>query len=186
MTDMTAVRSKLGQMIASGDTEIPLGLAWGWHLLSPNFPFGNNTPYQTPSTIKVVVLVTDGQNTYSVGSSQPKALTTTNGQNNSYYTAYGYQWQNRISPNSGGSTSAQALNDRLAKLCSNMHVKNPDGTDKVVIYTVPVEVTDPTVKSLLQNCATSSDKYIDVSSSSGLKAAFANIAGSIGNLRVSH
>ena len=169
-TNMTTVKSKLNAMIAAGDTEIPLGLMWGWHLLSPNAPFADGSAYGTANTIKIAVLVTDGQNTYSTG---------VNGNNNSVYTALGYVWQNRISDNSGDfSNPAAALNDRLTKLCTNMKAAG------VVVYTVPVEVTDATIKNLLQNCASSSDKYIDVSSSSGLQAAFTNIAGSISSLRI--
>lgn len=170
-TDMSAVKTKLNQMIASGDTEIPVGLVWGWHLLSPNLPFADGQPYGTANVLKIAVLVTDGQNTYGTG---------LNGSDHSVYTALGYDWQHRISTDSGDFTNpAAALDNRLAKLCTNM--KNAG----VVIYTVPVEVTDTNIKSLLQTCASSSDKYIDVSSSSQLSAAFANIAGSISALRIS-
>ena len=54
----------------------------------------------------------------------------------------------------------------------------------IVIYTVPVEVTDTGIKSLLQNCASSAANYIDVASSSQLQAAFTNIAGSISAIRI--
>lgn len=169
-TDMTAVKNKLNQMIAAGDTEIPLGLMWGWHVLSPNAPFADGSAYGTANTIKIAVLVTDGQNTYGTG---------LNGNNNSVYTALGYVWQNRISTDAGDfSNPAAALDDRLKKVCANMKAAG------VVVYTVPVEVTDTNIKSLLQNCASSSDKYIDVSSSSQLQAAFSNIAGSISSLRI--
>ena len=80
-TNMTTVKSKLNAMIAAGDTEIPLGLMWGWHLLSPNAPFADGAAYGTANTVKIAVLVTDGQNTYSTG---------VNGNNNSVYTALGY------------------------------------------------------------------------------------------------
>ncbi len=169
-TDMTAVKTELKAMIASGDTEIPVGLVWGWHLLSPNAPFADGVAYGTVGTTKIAVLVTDGQNTYGTG---------VNGQDDSAYTALGYIWQNRISTDAGSFTDpASALNDRLAKLCTNMKAQN------IVIYTVPVEVTDTGIKTLLQNCASSASNYIDVTASSQLAAAFANIAGSIGHLRL--
>ena len=168
-TDMTAVKTKLGQMIAAGDTEIPLGLMWGWHLLTPNAPFADGAAYGTTGVVKIAVLVTDGANTY--GSSINPNL--------SYYTALGYASQQRITSAGTASATADALDDRLTQLCTNMKSAG------VVIYTVPVEVTDTGIKSLLQSCASSSDKYIDVSNSSGLSAAFANIAGSISALRIS-
>ncbi len=172
--DTASIKTKLKQMIAVGDTEIPIGLMWGWHVLSPNLPFADGAAYGTKGVIKIVVLVTDGQNTYSSGYNSQVSAT-----DNSLYTALGYQWQNRISTDGGSySNPSQALNDRMAKVCSNMKAAG------VVIYTVPVEVTDTTIKGLLQACATSPDKFIDVASSSDLAAAFANIAGSITALRI--
>lgn len=169
-TNMTTVKSKLNAMVAAGDTEIPLGMMWGWHLLSPNAPFADGTAYGTANTVKIVVLVTDGQNTYGTG---------LNGNNNSAYTALGYYWQNRWTSSSNTySTPASYLDGRLAQVCTNMKAAG------IVIYTVPVEVTDSGVKTLLSNCASSSDKYIDVSSSSQLQTAFDNIAGSISSLRI--
>jgi len=171
-TNMSLVTSELNQMVANGDTHIPLGMAWGWHLLSPNAPFADGVPYGTANTLKIVVLVTDGQNTYTTGY---------NGGDNSFYTGIGYEWQNRISDNTGSFTNpVGALNDRLAAICTNMKAQN------IVIYTVPVEVTDPTIQSLLQNCASLPGNYINVTASSQLAAAFTNIAGSIGHLRIAH
>jgi len=169
-TNMNTVTSELNQMVANGDTHIPLGMAWGWHVLSPNGPFGDGVAYGTAGTLKIVVLVTDGQNTYTTGY---------NGGDNSFYTGIGYEWQNRISTKTGSFTDpVTALNDRLATICTNMKAQN------IIIYTVPVEVTDPTIQSLLQGCATSASNYINVTSSSQLQAAFSNIAGQIGQLRI--
>ena len=169
-TSTSTVKAKLNQMIAAGDTEIPLGLMWGWHVLSPNLPFADGVAYGTPNTIKIIVLVTDGQNTYGTG---------LNGNNNSAYTAIGYNWQNRWTNASNPySDPVSYLNDRLTQVCNNMKAQN------IIIYTVPVEVTDTGIKTLLQNCASSSANYIDATSSSQLAAAFTNIAGSISAIRI--
>ena len=129
----------------------------------------------TTGTIKVIVLVTDGANTYG---------TSMNG-NLSHYTAYGYAAQKRIGDGTADGV-ASALNSRLSTLCSNIKTKNADGTWKINVYTVPLEVTDGNIKSLLQGCVTDPANYLDVSNSSQLAAAFANIAGSISALRVAH
>lgn len=174
-TDTASIKTKINAMVAIGDTEIPIGLMWGWHILSPNLPFADGQAYGTKGVVKIVVLVTDGNNTYSSGYNNQVIAT-----DNSLYTSLGYVWQKRIATDAGSyTTPALALNDRMARVCTNMK------SSGVVIYTVPLEVTDPTVKSLLQNCATDSSKYIDVSNSSGLQAAFNNIAGSISALRIS-
>ncbi len=169
-TNMSTVKSELNAMIAAGDTEIPLGLMWGWHVLSPNAPFADGAAYGTPNTLKIVVLVTDGQNTYGTGM---------NGNDNSAYTAMGYGWQNRwTSVANPYSDPVTYLNSRLTQVCNNMKAQG------VIVYTLPLEVTDPSIKSLLQNCASQASYYIDVTSSSQLQAAFSNVAGSISALRI--
>ena len=175
-TNTSTVLNQISNMVAGGDTEIPLGLVWGWHVLSPNAPFADGTAYGTNGTIKVVVLVTDGANTYG-SSINP---------NFSHYTSYAYAANKRIDSGGTASGTASALNSRLSALCNNMKTKNADGTYKINIYAVPLEVTDTNIKSLLQGCTTAAGNYIDVSNASGLEDAFANIAGSISALRVAH
>ena len=174
-TDVASVQSQIQSMKAGGDTEIPLGLVWGWHVLSHNAPFADGSAYGTVNTMKVVVLVTDGANTYGSSSNI----------NGSHYTAYGYAAQERISSDGASGTQA-ALNTRLQTLCSNMKVRNPDGTWRINIYTVPLKVSDADTKALLQGCVTDPNNYLDVPNTSDLGAAFDNIAGSISALRVSH
>jgi len=50
-------------MIATGNTNIPIGLAWGWHTLSPTLPFTEAAPYGTANLTKFLILLTDGDNT---------------------------------------------------------------------------------------------------------------------------
>lgn len=169
-TDVTAVKTKINAMTATGDTHIPIGLMWGWHVLSPNLPFADGASYNSPNVTKVAVLVTDGANTYTTGQ---------NGIYGSTYTGYGYAYQNRL-PWSSFPDATSAINDRLVKLCANMKASG------VVLYTIPVQVTDTTIKSLLQSCATNPGNYIEVTTSAGMQAAFAQIAGSIGRLRLAH
>ena len=190
--DVSQVKQKLTEMVAYGNTHVPLGLIWGWHLLSPNAPFQDGKPYGTPNVIKIVVLVTDGANTYALNSNNQVCGSGNNlyyctpDTNDSNYTGLGYMWQNRIArgttANGNGDFSRPdlALNDRLKVLCSNMLAQG------INMYTVPLEVTDTNIKSLLQGCASAPGNYIDVTDKTKLQAAFTNIAGSIGNLRVSH
>lgn len=173
-TDMTAVRDKLKEMVATGDTEIPLGLVWGWHLLSPNAPFMNGSAYGTKGKLKIIVLVTDGVNTYA----------SSNNINQSYYTAYGYAASKRISSAGTAPATASALDDRLNILCGNLKGKNSDGSNKVYVYTVPIGVSEGPTKTALQNCASQPDYFIDVDGASGIEDAFKDIAGKIAGLRI--
>jgi Flp pilus assembly protein TadG len=168
-TNWTALKSKVNALNAAGETHIPLGMAWGWHLLSPNSPFSDGVPYSTPKLTKVVVLMTDGDNVYNV----------TNSNNRSNYDGYAFIWQNRSTTTSNtSSTRRAAQDDRFLKICKNMKDAG------IVIYAVGLQIS-ATSGALLQNCATTSDKYYSVTSAGNLTAAFSAIAGSIQNLRIS-
>ncbi len=168
-TDWTALKGRIDDLNAAGETHIPLGLAWGWNVLSPYGPFSDGVAYGTPKTTKIVVLMTDGENTYM----------NTNSNNDSYYDGYGFIWNNRMGSTSGNAGSrTDAIDARLSLLCSNMKAAG------VVIYTVRVEVTTGS-SDLLQGCASKSEFFYDVQSASSLNSVFSAIAGSIENLRLS-
>jgi Flp pilus assembly protein TadG len=61
--DWTALHAKIDTMIATGNTNIPIGLAWAWHTLSPTLPFTEGAAYGTEKLTKFVILLTDGDNT---------------------------------------------------------------------------------------------------------------------------
>lgn len=169
-TDFTSLKTTVSGLVASGETNIPIGLAWGWHTLSPNAPLADGQAYTALNLTKIVVLMTDGDNTMS----------TVSDSNNSYYHGYGYIWQNKLGTTSSNATTrTNALNARMQLLCDNMKAKG------IVIYTVGVGVSASS-KALLQACATTTDQYYDVTASgSTMDAAFSAIAGSIQNLRIS-
>ena len=62
-TDFAAVNSQLDAMLPYMWTHIALGAEFGFHLLSPNAPFGQAASYSDPNTRKVMVLLTDGEQT---------------------------------------------------------------------------------------------------------------------------
>ncbi len=61
--------STIESMQPSGMTYIPAGLTWGWRMISDQLPFADGTPagekYNGRPVRKVVVLMTDGENTLS-------------------------------------------------------------------------------------------------------------------------
>jgi hypothetical protein len=142
---------------------------WGWHAVTPKLPLGDGVAYGTAKTRKIVILMTDGENTnYDSGDS-----------NNSYYSGIGWVWQKMTALTASltpGERTA-AFDGRLSVLCSNMKAK------KIEIYTIRVEVTSGT-STLLQNCATTPDKFFDVQNVATLGVAFDAIASSITNLRI--
>jgi Mg-chelatase subunit ChlD len=61
-TDWTALNAKVDQMTAAGNTNITVGLVWGWHALTASLPF-MEAAAPAPDLDKVIVLLTDGDNT---------------------------------------------------------------------------------------------------------------------------
>ena len=59
--DWTALNAKIDAMSPTGYTNVTIGLAWGFQLLSPVAPF--NAPPPATDLDKVIVILTDGENT---------------------------------------------------------------------------------------------------------------------------
>ena len=176
-TQRDAVKTKLGQMIANGNTNVAMGLVWGWHTLSNNAPFAdgvNPTTAAGKKTTKVIVLLTDGDNTND----------TNNNPNNSIYTGYGYISQGRLkngttalTTTSSATNRRDAIDSREKLLCDNAKAEG------IQIYAIGVGVSTHS-KSILQDCATKLDMYYDVNDADELTSVFNTIAGSIQNLRI--
>ncbi|UVK37529.1 pilus assembly protein [Mesorhizobium sp. AR10] len=60
----TSVKAAIDVMVASGATNVPEGMAWGWRTLSSTAPFTGGRPETEKGNDKVVIVLTDGANTY--------------------------------------------------------------------------------------------------------------------------
>ncbi|MCK2054401.1 pilus assembly protein [Methylobacterium sp. 37f] len=169
-TSQPTLNNAIDALTVRGDTNIPIGLIWGWHVLSPLGPFAEGAAYTDRTTRKFVVLMTDGQNQSQIRPSNS---------NNSFYSGIGYIWQNRIGTTSDDlNTRRIAIDNRLSTLCGNMKSAG------IALFTVRVEVSEGT-SDILKNCASGSDKFYDVQNASDLSAAFKAIAAQISELRIS-
>ena len=175
-TDFSGLRTAIDNLNATGNTNIPIGMAWGWNTVSPNQPFADGVAYGTPKYKKIIVLMTDGENTMDQRDTP----------NDGTYAGTGYIWQGRVLKANGaplpqGASQAErtaALDSRLSLLCTNMKNK------QIEIYTIGVEVTSAS-STLLKACATGPDYFYDVKSSTTLTAVFQSIAGQIAALHLS-
>ena len=61
-TGFTNLNSKIDAMTASGNTNVTIGLVWGWHALTKSEPMTEGSD-PAPDKDKVIVLLTDGDNT---------------------------------------------------------------------------------------------------------------------------
>jgi uncharacterized protein YegL len=71
--DWTELTKKVDAMTAAGNTNVTIGLAWGWHALTANVPL-TTAKEPAPDREKVIVLLTDGQNTKNRWTSQTSKI----------------------------------------------------------------------------------------------------------------
>lgn len=165
-----SLKSRINALTAVGSTAGHIGTAWGWYTLSPNFNglWGSSAanPYNSAETVKVMVLMTDGDfNTpYNTGVISGDALTGSGANSNKI---------NQAATN--GASAAQA-----AALCTAMKARG------VTVYTVAFSVAaNSPAATLLNSCATTPDKAFIASSGVQLVSAFQAIGRDITQLRIS-
>jgi Flp pilus assembly protein TadG len=170
---MKTITDAIDAMQPDGGTSVPSGLAWGWRVVSSGAPFTEGRPEKERGNDKVVIVLTDGANTYytpqSLGYSDPSG-------NKSIYSDYGYTGKNY----NGGSTTrlymdtgdnvpkdtfsndnyTEALNQKMAALCQNAKDSH------VILMTVSLDLNanDKTEKAqmdALKTCSSDSRFRLD-------------------------
>lgn len=162
VTPLTADRARLETSIndlkTGGSTAGQLGIAWAWYMLSPNFTsiWDKEAANQAKD--------------YDAKELVKVAVLMTDGEFN-YATCKGLS--------SGTLCSATNTYTQAQAICTAMKAQ------KIVIYTVGLELTDNSAKTFLTNCA-SSPAYAHLAADTDeLKTAFRKIAASISKLRLS-
>jgi Flp pilus assembly protein TadG len=188
--DMQSLETKINSMVAQGSTNVPIGLTWGWKLISPAAPFTDGVAYSDNGTIKAIVLMTDGENDMPGQNSNL---------NKGGYSANGYPAQGRMGNfNAGGfidderevNSSSYEMEAGLAeserRICDAIKaIKDSSGNDRIRIYTIALMVPDGTDKDNLEYCASTDEMFFDTPSAAELQAVFQTIAQDLSNLRVS-
>lgn len=197
ITRLTNVKQTLldeiAALTANGQTNIAEGLHWGWRTVAKTGVFTDAADYGTQNTTKIIILMTDGVNTWNHETRYSNGTSTVNTVTDSEYSAYGYfksadgtTAANRFPSGTGTPTTsaeARAAMDKLVgETCTNAKAKN------VVIYAVafstPGDAIDASGQQLIQDCASGSGKYFLASDASSLNATFVAIAQGIGQLRL--
>lgn len=145
LTDVTkgnglrTIKNAIDAMHANGATNVPAGMAWGWRVTSSGAPFTEGRPETDHGNDKVVIVLTDGANTYYT----PQSLGAYDGAGNkSIYSNYGYAKNGRIfegtSVNSHGYSNrnyTKAMNQQFAQLCNNAKAND------LVVMTVALDLS---------------------------------------------
>ncbi|WP_417486318.1 pilus assembly protein TadG-related protein [Maricaulis sp.] len=171
LTDQrNVIDDAIGDMIANGTTNIPIGVSWGVRVLSPGMPFTEGVPFDQEDTIKAMVVLTDGEN-YLDGRNNP---------NYSHYSGYGYMRDGRLGiQSSSDNTIRNALNARTLAACEYARSLG------IRVYTITFQVNSSSTRDMMRDCATHPTLYHDSPSEDALRAAFELIAGDLTNLRLS-
>lgn len=171
-TGVDEIKAAIDAMAPNGATNVPEGLAWGWRTVSGGEPFTEGRADTEKGNDKVVIVLTDGANTYYTPTS-----VTANSYSGTYwnyggndlagskaiYSAYGYlvPYTNAYSSGRlflGTSTSisktdysnanySKAMDEHLQTTCTNAKAKN------VIIMTVALDL-DPTQGTTAEKAAT--------------------------------
>jgi Flp pilus assembly protein TadG len=146
LTDITkaeglkSIKDAIDEMVANGATNVPEGLAWGWRVVSGRPPFTEGRPDKQKGNDKVVIVLTDGANTYYT----PGSLgATDNAGNMSIYSNYGYAKNGRIfegtsvnPKNYSNSNYTKAMNEHFAQLCDNAK------QGEIIVMTVALDLSN--------------------------------------------
>ncbi len=197
---LDSIKAAIDRMGPGGNTDVPEGMAWGWRTVSSSEPFTEGRLDTEKGNDKVIIVLTDGANTYSVPSSDPAG-------NKSTYAAYGYMQPGynggsvgRLLLNTSvgqydysNSNYTAALDDHMAKLCSNAK----DGN--VLVMTVSLDLSTSSYSEnkaieALKKCASDSRFRRDAegkpvklywnATGSNLSEKFKEIADELSNLRI--
>ncbi|WP_416354978.1 pilus assembly protein TadG-related protein [Aureimonas phyllosphaerae] len=207
-TQTTALNAVKG-MIANGGTNIGEGLAWGWRTLTSGQPFAEGRARNTKENLKVIVLMTDGENTYNAAYTSGEQIELTNA-NKSQFGTYGYgqylgtdgkihagrmfDATRTTSPKANITSITAAMNETMSITCENIKKdgKNDEGGDGIVIFSIAFDLKDGSpIKDRLRNCASNgidgkgSKLYYDAKNSNDLLLAFSAITDEISALRIS-
>ncbi|MGV8839497.1 MAG: pilus assembly protein TadG-related protein [Bauldia sp.] len=159
-------------MQANGYTNIEEGVMWGWRLLSPTVPFTEGRSYEDPDNRKILIIMTDGANTYNTNSSP----------NRSFYSAFGFVKANFLGTTSNDeATVVTQMNSRTLEACANI----ADQTD-IIVYTIAFQIpaNQASAIEILADCASDPGKAFDAANNADLLEAFRLIGQDIATLRL--
>jgi hypothetical protein len=167
------VTTAISNMIAQGATNLQAGLMWGWRALSPGEPLTQGRAYTANDNQKILILMTDGENTYYPNSKMLK----------SWYGAWGFISKGHLGTTSTDQSYEESkMDERTALACEN--VKAEDITVYTVAFTGSGGIPQAT-QDMLQACATDSSKYFLAADQTALLSAFQAIGDQITLLRIS-
>ena len=156
----TTVKSAIDAMAANGATNVPEGMAWGWRTLSSTAPFTEGRPESEKGNDKVLIVLTDGANTYytptSLGANDlagAKSTYSALGYVNPYNTAYSYgriflgTSSNVSKTDYSNANYTKAMSEHFATLCDNAKAAN------IIVMTIALDLDSSNTAEAAQMAA---------------------------------
>ena len=155
MTNTQAtIQSRISGLATGGNTYGNVGMAWGWHVISPSEPYAEGVDYDDRRWTKTVIMMTDGDNTVDTG-----------------YAVYGSYSTNPM--------TVDDLNERFEEICTSM---KEEGI-RIYTITFQSGISDDT-RDYYRRCATDETMYYNAPSDADLVAAFETIADQLSRLHI--
>ena len=165
----SGILATIDGLSAKGATDLHAGVMWGWRALSPDLPFAEGRPAGTGNNRKIMIIMSDGENSYEPYDNF----------NKSAYGAFGYVAEGHLGTTSSDrSTVLAKLNERTLEACTNARAEGG-----VEIYTVAFRISDPATLDLLKACADTPAMALATDSNEGLVTAFRDIATDVAMVR---
>lgn len=180
LTDnVLTLTTNVAAMTADGGTNIHEATAWGFRVLSPTAPFTEGRNYET-ATSKVIILMTDGENTYWGIDRRYDPYGSPNMNGTYYYMPYGYLWNGRLGTYGVDDQDSMPtlMNARTLETCANAKAEG------IKIYTIGLDPPNSTTQTMLENCSSGAGYHYFPTDASELDAVFTEIANQLASLRL--
>ncbi|NOX82085.1 MAG: hypothetical protein GXP06_03670 [Alphaproteobacteria bacterium] len=171
----------MDRLVATGATNIPAGVIWGWRVVSPDAPFeeaigpGESGPGSSvyEDWQKAVVIMTDGENVFS----------NRNTHWGSSISAFGYEIEERMGDGIDQSNDMEnEADNKILRICRRMK------EDNVLVYTIVFDVNaGSTIENIFKSCATepTAPYFFNAPDGDELATAFGDIADDLVKLHIS-
>lgn len=194
--DTDALKTQINGLVPRGNTSIHLGMKWAAALLDPDFQqinanlaaLNHSDPafvtrpaaFDDPTTLKTVILMTDGLNTHS---RRIRPFAYSNSSHYEHWNKNNFDWwlNNNVHPSQHNQWSkfkywTVKANGLLDNICDAAKDQN------IVIWSIGFEVTDASA-DIMRNCASSPSHFFRVEGVQ-INEAFSAIARQIHQLRL--
>ena len=194
-TSKSQTKAAINSMISLGATNVHQGISWGWKALSNRAPLSEGRPSNAPHNKKIMIVMTDGNNTYYPTDEFSNSYST---RNPAFYSSWGHNggryaeplekrlfqgFDGNSNPNDDFDTYREAMDEHMLETCINAKA------DGIQVYTIAFDVPqNSSVRQKLEQCASQDAAgqplYYPAENNAALMEAFDDIAVKIAEISI--